>query len=63
MSFWHDIIPELIAIKYLQADRKRAERLVMETFPGCHIRKIRKDAGIKKLTERQIVNAIHRSSS
>jgi hypothetical protein len=47
-SIFGVIIANLIS-RYLARDRKRAEYIVAQTFPGCRIGRIRKDAGTKKV--------------
>ena len=42
-----ELIDKLIISRF-QKDRKRAERLIRQAFPGFALKKIRKDAGVKK---------------
>ena len=43
-----ELIDRLIISRF-QKDRKRAEKLIRQAFPGFSLKKIRKDAGVKKL--------------
>jgi len=50
MNLFGVMLANLIS-RYLARDRKRAEYIVAQTFPGCRIGRIRKDAGTTKKKE------------
>ena len=50
MNLWGIMIANLVS-RYLAKDRKRAEYIVAQTFPGHRVGRIRKDFGTTKKKE------------